>query len=43
VTLHVPMPGTYFATVGTTPCARDSHRVYSNLVFIKLVYMSYSE
>ena len=35
MTLHVPMPGTYFATVGTTPFARDLHRVYSTLLLNK--------
>lgn len=43
VTLLVPMPGTYFATVGTKPRSGDSHRVCTVLLPINLVIESYSE
>jgi hypothetical protein len=43
VTFRVPMPGTYFDTIGTKPSSGDSHRVYTVLLPIKLVIGSYSE
>lgn len=37
VTFRVPMPGTYFATVGTKPRSGDSPTVYTVLLPINLV------